>query len=98
MLTKKFFKTKDEVEVTFEFVRDGVESVALAGDFNDWQPAEMKFNKKAKIFKTKIRLAKNSRFHFRYLLNGSEWENDAKADAYSKNSFGSDNSVVITEA
>lgn len=97
MLTKKFFKTKDEVEVTFEFSREGVESVALAGDFNDWQPALMKLNKKAKVFKTKIRLPKNSQFNFRYLLNGNEWENDDQADSYSKNSFGTDNSVVTTK-
>ena len=45
MLTKKFFKTKDETEVTFEFDRSDVTTASLVGDFNGWQAIEMKFNK-----------------------------------------------------
>lgn len=96
MLTKKFFKTKDEAEVTFEFNRSDVTSAALVGDFNDWQAIEMKFNKKSKTFTAKVRLPKDGQFHFRYLLNNSEWENDYQADQYLPNAFGSENSVVQT--
>ena len=90
MLTKKFFKTKDEAEVTFEFNRSDITSVALVGDFNDWKAIEMKFNKKTKS------LPKGGLFHFRYLLNDTEWENDYEADNYVPNQFGSENSVVST--
>jgi 1,4-alpha-glucan branching enzyme len=96
MLTKKFFKTKDEAEVTFEFNRNDVTTAMLVGDFNDWQAIEMKFNKKTKSFKTKLRLPKGQKFHFRYFLNNSEWENDYKADQYLANEFGGENSVVNT--
>lgn len=96
MLTKKFFKTKDETDVTFEFNRGDVTSAALVCDFNDWQAVEMKFNKKTQSYKTKIRLPKGKTFHFRYLLNGTEWENDYQADQYVANEFGSENSVVNT--
>jgi 1,4-alpha-glucan branching enzyme len=96
MLTKKFFKTKDEIEVTFEFNRSDVTSAELVADFNDWQAIEMKFNKKTQSFKTKVRLPKNGAFHFRYLLNKTEWENDYKADQYLPNEFGSENSVINT--
>ncbi|MEW6995577.1 isoamylase early set domain-containing protein [Colwelliaceae bacterium MEBiC 14330] len=96
MLTKKFFKTKDEAEVTFELNRSDLTSAELVADFNDWQAVEMKFNKKTQSFKTKVRLPKNSEFHFRYLLNKTEWENDDKADQYLPNEFGTDNSVVNT--
>jgi len=96
MLTKKNFKTKDETEVTFEFNRSDVITVALVADFNDWEGIEMKFNKKTKSFKTKVRLPKGGIFHFRYLLNDTEWENDDKADQYLPNEFGTENSVVIT--
>jgi 1,4-alpha-glucan branching enzyme len=96
MLTKKFFKTKEDTEVTFEFTRNDVNSVSLVADFNDWQAIEMKFNKKTKSFKTKVRLPKGRAFHFRYLLNSTEWENDYNADQYLPNEFGSENSVVHT--
>ncbi|MDF5193288.1 1,4-alpha-glucan branching protein, partial [Vibrio parahaemolyticus] len=33
MLKKRFFKTKDEVEVTFELDKDQWDSVQIAGDF-----------------------------------------------------------------
>jgi len=98
MLTKKFFKTKDETEVTFEFNRSDVTKAALVADFNDWQAIEMKFNKQSKSFKAKVRLPKGGVFHFRYLLNNTEWENDYKADHYLPNEFGTENSVVVTTA
>jgi 1,4-alpha-glucan branching enzyme len=96
MLTKRFFKTKDEVEVTFEFSREGLNTVALAGEFNDWQPMSMKLNKKEKAFRTKIRLPKGEEFKFKYLLNEDEWENDYQADKYIANSLGTEDSVVST--
>ena len=97
MLTKKYFKTKEEADVTFEFSRDDVTSVSLFAEFNEWQPILMKFNKKEKAFRTKVRLPKNTSFQFRYLLNDAEWENDYKADQYLPNVFGGEDSVVITQ-
>jgi hypothetical protein len=42
MIKKRFFKTKDEVEVTFEYEEaEGVNSVALVSEHNNWQPVEM---------------------------------------------------------
>lgn len=96
MLTKKFFKTKDEAEVTFEFFKDGSDSVSLVGEFNGWKPLTMRYVKKDKVFRTRVRLPKNAEFHFRYLINQQEWDNDFAADAYYPNQFGSDNSIVNT--
>lgn len=95
MLKKKYFKTKDECEVTFEFETEANE-VALVSENNDWQPIEMKKRKKDGMFFTKVRLPKEGQFQYRYLLNNSSWSNDTTADAYTPNEFGSDNSVVIT--
>ncbi|MGL1956330.1 MAG: isoamylase early set domain-containing protein [Colwellia sp.] len=96
MLKKKSFKTKNETEITFEFSREDADSVALVAEFNDWQPVSMNFNKKDRVFRTKVRLPKDKSFHFRYLINEQEWENDHQADDYISNPFGSDNSVVVT--
>ena len=95
MLTKKFFKTKDECEVTFELNVEAADSVALVGEFNDWQPVAMKQAKEGP-FKTKVRLPKESQFQFRYLVDGQNWQNDDAADAYWTNEFGGNNSVVST--
>jgi len=46
MLNKRFFKTKNEAEVTFEFYHPDADNVCLLGEFNDWQPMPMKLNKK----------------------------------------------------
>lgn len=96
MLTKRFFKTKAEAEVTFELSASDAKKVALVAEFNDWQPVPMKFVKKEKVYRTKVRLPLEQQFHFRYLINEEVWENDHQADAYLPNSFGSENSVVST--
>lgn len=96
MLKKRFFKTKDEVEVTFEWPKNDEQSLSLAGDFTDWQPVEMKYSKAKKTFNFKTRFPKDEQFQFRYLINGEIWENDPKADAYIPNDRGSDNSVLTT--
>ena len=97
MIKKRFFKTKDEVEVTFEWPKgeQTTESVAVSGDFTQWQATPMKLNKK-KVFSLKLRLPKDGQYQFRYLINGSEWENDPAADDYIANSFGSDNGLLST--
>ena len=35
-------------------------------------------------------------YQFRYLVNGTSWQNDAAADKYVPNAYGDDNSVVVT--
>lgn len=96
MLKKKFFKTKDECEVTFEYKDASVESVALVSESNDWKPVEMKKRKKDGVFYTKVRLPKQGQFQYRYLVNGQTWVNDDAADAYVPNEFGGQNSLVDT--
>lgn len=97
MMSKRFFKTRDEVEVTFQIDADGIESAAVVTDRHDWQPRAMKRTARGKgPFRIKIRFPKDEPVQFRYLLDGSRWENDEAADAYWPNAWGSDNSVVFT--
>jgi 1,4-alpha-glucan branching enzyme len=96
MLKKRFFKTKDEAEVTFEYSGNGAENVAIVGEFNDWEPVEMDFVKRDEAFRARVRLPKGENFQFRYLLDGESWANDDEADDYVGNEFGSKNSVVST--
>jgi 1,4-alpha-glucan branching enzyme len=97
MINKKFFKTKDEVEVTFEVeAPDNASNVAIVADFLDWNPEPMKRTAKTSFYKFKTRLPKNGEFQFRYLLDGREWLNDPKADQYVPNGLGEDNSLIST--
>ncbi|CCN89268.1 conserved hypothetical protein [Vibrio nigripulchritudo SFn27] len=96
VINKKFFKTKNEVEVTFELDEKEASSVAIVADFLDWKATPMKRNKKDKTFKFKTRLPKDQEFEFRYLVNDSNWVNDSNADRYVPNSFGQDNCLVST--
>ncbi len=97
MINKRFFKTKNEVEVTFELpVEQAHQSVALVADFLDWQPAEMKRVVKSKTYKFKTRLPKDSQFEFRYLIDNEKWINDPNADRFTPNGFGEDNGLVST--
>ncbi|ESP94435.1 MULTISPECIES: isoamylase early set domain-containing protein [Pseudoalteromonas] len=97
MLTKRFFKTKNEAEITFEFSHPEAKKVELVAEFNDWQPISMRFNKKEKRFKLKHRLPTDRKYHFRYLIDGNLWDNDNSADGYAANGFGSENSIVDTQ-
>lgn len=97
MINKRFFKTKDEVEVTFELPQEHANnSVALVADFLDWQPMLMKKVAKSKSFKFKTRLPKDQQFEFRYLIDNERWINDPSADQYKPNGFGEDNGLVHT--
>lgn len=99
-LKKQYLKTKPICKVTFtlpaEAVRD-FENVYLVGDFNNWSYYFSPM-KKAKdgSFSIMLELETNNEYQFRYLVNGTHWENDWEADKYVISIFGdSENSVVV---
>lgn len=97
MVSKRFFKTRDEVEVTFEVTAAGIRSAALVTDRHGWQPQPMTRTARGRgAFGIKVRFDKDEPVQFRYLLDGDRWENDEAADAYWPNALGSDNSVLFT--
>ncbi len=53
-------------------------------------------NRKGQTFAIALVLDLNRDYEFRYLLDGRDWRNDDKADAYICNPFGSENSIVTT--
>ena len=95
MIKKRFFKTKDEVEVTFAAsVPAEVEGVSLVCDAFDWDPSPMKLV--GKTWKARVRLPLDRSVQFRYLATGGWWLNDDGADAYESDARGTVNSVVHT--
>ncbi|TNF36817.1 MAG: 1,4-alpha-glucan branching protein [Deltaproteobacteria bacterium] len=98
MISKKHFKTRDDVEVTFELEAADASEAELVCAALDWEPTPMKRASKNGPFRLRLRLPKGQDIEFRYLVDHAEWRNDADADAETPNGFGTRNSVVSTAA
>jgi 1,4-alpha-glucan branching enzyme len=96
MLKKKPVKKTNKTSVVFELSGlEGVEEVSVVGEFNEWQPERhpMKMRKDGTWAAT-VRLEKDRRYEFRYVVNGERWMADEEADALVLNPYGGQNSVV----
>ncbi|MBA3530715.1 MAG: isoamylase early set domain-containing protein, partial [Ardenticatenales bacterium] len=86
MIKKK--ETKKSVKVTFELDHlPEAEVVEVLGDFNNWQPEPMQKFKNGK-HKLTVDLEPGTEYHFRYLVDGNQWENDSEANRQVTNEFG----------
>src|SRR6266566_5203436 len=69
-------------------------SVALVGDFNDWDPARSPMRAAhSGLWATIVPLAPG-RYHYAFLVNGVEWRRDPAAPAALDDDFGAPSSVV----
>ena len=100
MIKKQFLKSKPVCKATFTLPIEAApeaKSVAIVGEFNDWDldgGVKMKKQKNG-IFKAIVELETGKEYQFRYLIDGETWENDWEADKYVASPFGGENSVVI---
>jgi len=92
---RQFLKTKPVCKVTFK-LKTEAESLALVGDFNNWNEASTPM-KKAKdgTFSVSVEMESGREQQFRYLADGRKWLNDEAADKYVTTALGNENSVVI---
>ncbi len=73
----------------------GAQTAAICGDWNDWSAdADIMRRDAQGGFSLTVDLEPGQTYRFRYLLDGERWDNDWAADAYVRNSFGGDDSVV----
>ncbi len=97
MLTKKYVKSRNVCQVTFELPAEGeAKQVHLVGDFNGWDQTGTPMKKVKGVWKATVDLEPDREYQYRYLVSGSEWRNDPKADKYVPNNIDGDNSVVVT--
>ncbi|HAW92022.1 MULTISPECIES: isoamylase early set domain-containing protein [unclassified Arsukibacterium] len=98
-ITKHYLKTKPVCKVTFKISAEqlaGAETVALLGEFNDWDPAALPMKKSKKgDFSASVTLNNDQEYQFRYLVNGGTWLNDDAADAYLPSPLSYDHNSVI---
>ncbi len=78
----------------FVLVAPQAASVALVGDFNDWDPARSPMRAAhSGLWATIVPLAPG-RYHYAFLVNGVEWRRDPAAPAALDDDFGAPSSVV----
>jgi len=98
-IKKQFLKSKPVCKVTFELdatLIDGAETVAVLGDFNNWNPSVNEMTKlKNGTFKTTIDLESQKEYAFRYLVDGNKWINDDNADKFVAAGIASEQNSVI---
>ena len=87
---------KGKANVTFTVdPRAGARTAAVCGEWNDWSADADVMRRDAEGgFSLRVELDAGRAYRFRYLLDGQRWDNDWAADAYVRNDFGGDDSVV----
>jgi len=98
-MKKQYLKTKDVCKVTFRLPADAAHTaseVTLVGDFNDWDRISLPMKRLRNGEHTlTVDLQPGREYHYRYLIDGTRWENDWNADRYERTPYGdADNSVV----
>jgi 1,4-alpha-glucan branching enzyme len=95
MITKKFTPKRTACKVTFSYPSANVStSVAVAGDFNEWDPAKGEMKLKGDTYSVTLSLKPSTDYKFKYVVDGSNWENDDAADSTVANEYGTQDSVV----
>jgi 1,4-alpha-glucan branching enzyme len=95
MLHKRTLAGK-KVLVTFAVpAMEGVESLCVCGDFNNWSETATPLARKPDgSWSAELTLDAGQSYRFRYKDNHGQWHNDPTADAYVPNDYGSENSVL----
>jgi len=97
---QEYLESENVCRVTFmlpKVAAPDAESVYVVGDFNDWNIEANRMKKRENgDYTITLDLKPEREYQFRYLINGSRWENDWSADKYVKSPYGdSDNSVIV---
>lgn len=85
---------ESRVLVQFMYLQPQAQSVAVAGDFNGWQPDPTVFRKTEDGVWTATLQMKPGRYHYMFVVDENEWVSDPLATEYSLDGFGSQNAVL----
>lgn len=89
-------ETLREVEIVFH--APGVRSVAVVGDFNEWDPRQhgMLRGSEEGTWRIRLELAPGV-YEYGFLIDGQDWANDPLAKRFLADGFGGENSVLFVE-
>lgn len=94
-MKKDPISNSNKYSVTFEMPADiQANTLAVLGDFNDWDASAFMKRRKDGTWAKTIRLAPGT-YRFRYLADDGAWYNDSDADGYEPSGLGDDNCLVV---
>lgn len=95
-VTTQTVSEKEEfVWVRFIYVDENADSIAIAGDFNDWQPYELSERQvNGKDVWTGFFAMPRGENKYMFVVNGEEWVTDPLANMYEDDGFGNKNAVI----
>lgn len=99
MIEKKLSPKGKSLKVTFKLPATvAEESVAVVGDFNNWDAGkhQMKLSVKNGEWTRSISFKPGTAHEFRYFVDGRQWKNDDAADGYVGTEFLSQNCLLET--
>jgi 1,4-alpha-glucan branching enzyme len=99
-IQKSYLKTKPVCKVKFILPKaqlSSVKQVCVVGTFNNWDMQATELRKqKSGDYTVTLELPVGEEHQFRYLIDGTQWENDDSADNYVPANVGSEqNSVIV---
>jgi hypothetical protein len=98
-IKKQYLKTPPKCKVTFRLPKDvapEAQKITVVGDFNNWNKEDILMKRfSSGDFAVILELETGKEYRYRYLIDGSYWENDWCADRYEPNQFGWHDSVVV---
>jgi hypothetical protein len=97
MITKKNRRLLGTCDVIFECDPPGATDVALVCDAFRWEVFPMHRVDGRGPFQARVELRTGEATQFRYLVDGTRWINDERADGYVPNDFGTENGVVVAK-
>jgi serine protease AprX len=85
-------------KIVFRYHNDLVQSVFLAGDFNDWKRGEIQFTECSDgIWRAAINCLKPGKYRYKFLVDGDVWTEDTSHGLKEEDGFGGFHSLLIIE-
>lgn len=85
-------------EIEIAFVAPAASSVAVVGDFNDWDPGAHGMERLGEngVWRVKLRLNPGV-YEYGFIVDGQDWATDPAAERFLADGFGGENSVLFVE-
>jgi len=81
-------------KIMFFYHNDDAERVMLAGDFNNWNTAQIRFAKTNGVWCAEIPAPQPGRYHYKFVVDGERWLDDPSNGLKAPDNYGGFNSVL----